>query len=450
MGIYNGTSIISVLPPGLYNRTNIKSANLYVDGEFVRFKGQFERNLTERNAEEAVAATSFHYLADRVNLLATYIGRTFNSVYVFMDGKRPINKVQRAHNSFLNERETKNIFKIMCRDHGFIVVQLETGESELQMYLRRDRLQSLNVFFTRDSDMLSIMYGHKPTNTRGDYDSEMVRVTTDATPKSPFDNNTNVGIRDSNNQYTRDVSQQLSDSCVWACCDLIQNNVSLPMTMIGFDYSSRQFGFSDFAWRVFCVMCGTDFTQSILTSTMISSALRNMSDEEKKLINSYTFDTKNVDVEDETLKVLHICVGFFLASARDGALKKHNKSNGPLSVSLAHLRHLSDMFYESFRIYWIYTTTGVMLPIEIPRLDEACSFFMNIVKACRHGHWDYRKDLKNWARLTNLSYCLSSFDNYYFDNRLHQPASSVNAVKKVIQLHTHKEQSMNRKIFVNF
>lgn len=350
MGIGGGSQIIQLMPKGLYNRNRLVSTNLYVDGELVRYKGQYESNMVARCPEEAIAKASFLYLCSRTAMLATHFGKTFTNKIVYMDGSRVQNKIERIHQSNVNDYDTRKFFKQMCLVNNYKVVQLDVGESELQMYIQRDKRTSLNVFLTRDSDMLSILYSHKPSIINKRDNTPCVDFTT-----TSFDKST-ATVEDRNDSYNNG-EWTITDSCVWAICDIQKtvSNISMitPITMIGFDYSEQRVGFNTLVWRSYCVLCGTDFTSPLFTDTMRRSALQNITFRELEYLNDIT---KNV-ISDNAIDIfpkdviIKIIVTLLVTAMRSGTLKKKTMN---LKTNYNAFNKYVDLLYENIRIYFIY------------------------------------------------------------------------------------------------
>ena len=170
MGIANCNKLFeNINLRGLYNGGNWPKAsngriNLYVDGENIRFKGMTNSNVESDNAERRIAQDAFAYL-DRIRQRLTthlfrrrYVDsgatsahrtkRDFDKVYVYMDGRRPHNKVTRIVNVTVDHSIIRNALMDICRMHAplYEVVLLEYGESELFMYADRDKAAALNIF----------------------------------------------------------------------------------------------------------------------------------------------------------------------------------------------------------------------------------------------------------------------------------------------------------------
>lgn len=428
MGILNGSLLLDRFYNGLYKRYYVKSMNLYVDGEFVRFKGLTEGNKTQRNAEEAIATEATKYLNVRILRLSKYLKKSFNNVYIYMDGKRVSNKVTRGYDNDIDTGLIRIMFKKQCECYGYRVVQLNTGEGELQMYLERDRTAELNVFFTKDSDMLSILYGHEARYSDWKYkdlpfnDSmiEKPREIDDLMPSTfqdtqRFDHN----IYDHNNVYTSDTI--VRDSCVWAVCD----SVKKPIQMIGFDRVAERMGISKLVFSTFCSMVGTDFTNSIVTRSMISGFFTSIDDDELKRVNEYTIDNTGSEEghEEEIQRVFEIVVLIILAGLRaGGTIKQANRRLKSVHIkNVDCLKEINALQLELFtivKVYNSYISTGIMLSDNIPRIDNPQTYVRTIVHICRDGVEAHYKNqmltscIQEWSRTVSLQSCLDNLKLY--------------------------------------
>lgn len=266
MGIEHGANeIISLFERGLYSAKPARYI-ISVDGELLLYKGMTQDNLSRRSAEEHIAVDSYNYL---INLCAKIEQmmeqqqqqqphkRIEHKIVVYMDSvtERVMNKKIRTQQiCSLDSRLMRNIFITMCERNGHIFVeQLGKGsESELQMYILRDKQCPLNIFITNDSDFISIAYNHQPIYTT----SITLR---DIKMRTVVDNS----IIDQN--FTYENCDKVTDSCLWIKCCSSKNTIRC----YGLDLNTRLVGFSTTAFRLLVALCGTDFTTNILTSSMI-------------------------------------------------------------------------------------------------------------------------------------------------------------------------------------
>lgn len=272
MGIKNGSKFYELFQYGLYNK-HPKNCNIYVDGEYIRHKGKTLDNTSLPNPEENIARSSFDYLNNIKNIIEQFTKRiiTPDKIFVYMDGKRIINKVTRSKDNRFDDSIIRETFIRLCAQYGFTVCRLVDGEAELQMYLTRDKNTDLNIFVTSDSDLFSICYDHIPyieqngktiENQQNFFLKENLKISK---------NNTNETVKDLNYEYPSDVN--VKDSCVWVSCRSIKQNCDLPrkkeIDLIGFDGAKYRIGIETFQFRVFVALCGTDFTDHLFSLSMI-------------------------------------------------------------------------------------------------------------------------------------------------------------------------------------
>lgn len=445
MGILTHCEMLPRFTYGLYARPSAASdvVNLYVDGELIRYKGLTDHNKTQRDAEAQVATTSFNYLKTRVDRLSAYFNiQKFTSVYVYMDGKRVSNKVVRTYpDEGLDVSTIRRVFKNLCESFGYKVVQLEYGESELQMYIRRDVLAKLNVFLTEDSDMLSILYGHRCTYYDARSESyvnfdrlNLVSVDEDRAmdPETLIDGRCDR-IDDLNDTYEKNEAITVRDSCVWVRAD----RANRPLTVLGFDESLRRLQVSKLVFSIFCAMSGTDFTQSLIPKSMVDGFFTLYSYKDLEFVRNYDLDVLGGHEVDQTNsevrkleveRVYRIVVAILLSGFRcNGMLKK-------ATVSDANNREILDIvavrerLYTIMRVYYVYIKTGVMLPVDMPKILNPQNFVRTIVFVCRYDgtgncveysskNFFTANKLHVWAKSTTLRQCINNTAKYMQDYR---------------------------------
>lgn len=458
MGILHGSLLLDHFYNGLYSRTNNHRMNLYVDGEFIRFKGMTEGNMIQRDSEEAVAVVAASYLKSRVDRLSDYFQKQFDTVYVYMDGDRVKNKIQRTYDNDMDVGRIRCVFSKRCAYLGYEIIQLNQGEAELQMYLKRDRSTNLNVFFTKDTDMLSILYGHRAQY----YDDSAVALPYGADIVKKFQPNNDglpiilqnsrthsEDVCDLNDTYAGGVNAY--DSCAWAVCDCPNR----PLTVIGFDATVERMGYSKLVFCTFCSMVGTDFTNSVITRGMITGFFTSADPEELQRVNAYSLslhDDGNDDHRDpdcyekydrqlnslicsyggvvpvnemDTVRVMEIVILILLSGLRSGGTIKRAKKNTracdtwPLVVDVdpeTCLKEFNALCREFFTIvftYYTYIKTGIMIP-GIPRIENPQLYVKTIVHVCRDGVNAHHMNpmvtscVREWSRKTDLNTCASN------------------------------------------
>lgn len=437
MGVLNANRIVEQFQRGLYNRKPT-SYVISVDGELIRYKGMVSSNMTRHDAEEAVAQTSYAYLVHAVLTIEKYMDRKAREVVVFMDGARVANKTTARPECSLDVSLIRKTFTRLCAEHGYRVHALTHGESELQMYLKRDRSVDLNILFTRDSDMIPICYDHMPSYYTGttlvNYDDLQRRglvattTTTDTTATTQSDeaqdddDDTTFGVRcqggggdytncagivDLNSTYGDDVT--VVDSCAWFVC----GSSCKPMQVIGFDACAPRTGYSDVVFRTFTAMCGTDFTTPMLTPSMFTGFFSAADESEKRLINALT----------EPIKVVASIV--YLGLKGGGVLKRSGgKTIGKRDDRERHQRVDVSAVTEMVSMYYAYVRTGVMAGKRMPKFDSVTAV-KRLVHSMRVGVDDrsgadtsdrlVKRQLINWANNVPLVQCLQNLQTHLDD-----------------------------------
>lgn len=384
MGIKNGApDIITIIRTGLYNK-HAKHYKIIVDGELMRYKGMIENNLNKHNAEEAIAALSFDYMKNLIDHIELFIGRRSAEVVVFMDGCRVFNKESGRADFRFDARFIRVAFKHLCYTYGYTVNELTHGESELQMYLQRDKTMDLNVFLTNDSDMISICYGHKPTLSyilpKEDMQPSSSSPLLDLSSITEIQTinvttNTTHPIIDQNKIY--DLQKvKVVDSCIWINCGKI-------VTAVGFDFIESRMNFNTFTFRTFISFCGTDYTSNLLTDSMVTGILL----------------SEKVDIEYiNTLTDIHdiACCLIMLGLRAGGTIKRFDEK------AKSQIFNAADVD-TSTRMYLEYIESGKMKNEAIPRpcMSLACRHYLYAMKG--QDSCFVKKSLNQWAKSTLLS-----------------------------------------------
>lgn len=355
MGIKNGGStILSFIQRGLYQKT-AKHYGIYIDGELMRYKGMIESNLTAHNAEEAIAVTSFLYLQRIIENIQKFVGTPAHDVYVYMDGKRVNNKCAQVLNFNFDASHIRSLFARQCMDIGYNVKMLQHGESELQMYLERDRTYDLNVFVTNDSDLISICYDHRPSIelTSG---TQLPALSYKNLNLKYYDANGNrhanhqKAILDDNLGYADDM-YTIKDSCLWINC------ASKNIQAYGLDFVADIIGYTPNVFRTFVALCGTDFTANLYTNSMISSILT-ASKADKAFVNELH----------DFCEISAIIYSFGLRGC--GTAKRYvDSSTSTAGIGECLGNFDKTQFAKSIDIYIRYVTTGVMSVEPMPKFN---------------------------------------------------------------------------------
>lgn len=390
MGIGCGVSaILSRLTFGLYKLHKLKRVILNVDGEFVRFKGMIQDNLHCHDAEEAIAKSSYEYLASLKADIESHIRHSLEEVVVYMDGRRVLNKVERTEFK-LDSGLIRRLFGQRCAENSMRMVWLEVGESEIQMYMKRNRDVDLNIFITGDSDIISIMYDHRPiTNNSSDELAQEFVARTDTTR-----------VRDSNRVYTN--GESVRDSCLWIKC-------SSNIEAYGMDNVQSLMKMSPKVFRILIALCGTDFTCAVFTDTMAQLVILAFSNPDLK---KYT-DRLNSESDNITI----VCGLIYLAINHGATLKRAANHTLPTTVTV-DLLETFERASKMLDIYLHYIATGEMLddivqpvPIYFLRL---CLFMM-----IGTGMQLTKRTLQLWSEKISLNAALSNLQKYRNDERIH-------------------------------
>jgi hypothetical protein len=401
MGIKNRNGIMDKIGGiGTYHK-KAPNYTIYVDGELIRYKGMVSVNLSKHCCEEPIAATSFEFLKNTLQKIQLkMLNKQWDSVVVYMDGARVQNKVYRAHPELnFDASLVRKLFKEMCiHTGGYEVIELQYGESELQMYLQRDKLNPLNIFVTSDSDMISICYDHKVKIFPIDKPQEEILNELENNDESncipiadivDFTVKENVlnyfdkkGIYDYNDYYdTRRYN--VYDSCAWYHCGSNQTKI------IGFDTVCAKLQYEPHVFRTFLANCGTDFTEHLFTNSMIDGILSGVTYDERKYINK-------LDNSCEISAAL-----LFLAIRGKGVILR-NKNNGK-PFDLHGFKKSIDMYKE-------YIKTGKMCKdiIPHPNLPLLCRHFIYAMKAGNDETF-VQKALQQWSKRISLEEAIENF-----------------------------------------
>lgn len=379
MGIHGGgaTLIDTIARRALYNRL-ATTYNIYIDGEFMRYKGINPETKSAADSDDAMVETALRYLGKVINAIKSYLPGRLKCCYAYMDGTRQEGKVQRVKGCLDDEftRELKRARYIFgLKTMKCAVIELEHGEAELQMYIRRDKSVPLNVFVTNDSDMVPICYGHLP--------SLPVAAASFYGSLAPGDMPVKyLTVIDPSYAYPKGVADQVLDSCVWfkTCPDKLQV-VGFDGALIGQkdgntddssttdeqnddrttdgqndgqkaatgDDDSSSIGLMPRPLRCLVYFCGTDYSDHLLTATMVDKILlaleaQTEAGREARLTLNQLTDPLEM-----------AAVYMFLAIRGGGTVRQMKVS------SLDPDFHFDpDVVSEAFEMFHTYVTTGTM------------------------------------------------------------------------------------------
>lgn len=344
MGILNGNAIVGRFTEGLYNRTP-ERYEVYVDGELMRYKGMTSDNLTRHDAEHAIASSSFAYLCRLIRQLEEHLDKTADRVTVYMDGKRVTNKITHTTDFQFDASLIRTLFIRLCVEAGMSVNHLEHGESELQMHMNHNQDIPLTVYITCDTDLISILYGHKPKVN--EQPVEFRKYTSDDKTQTgiadcPYIiiNDRPNKFQDSNLIYAKDANYKITDSIVWLNC------VKDTIVMYGMDNTMANVPLNPLVFRIFAALCGTDFTPQAFPTSYINAILK-ISKDDAESINALTdhFD---------------IFAALLLVGYKNGGTLKQKKK--PTYTTIGR-----EVIDAMLRYYIDYVTTGVMTDNAIPQ-----------------------------------------------------------------------------------
>lgn len=399
MGILNGNVILSKFHKGLYNR-NAKNYEIYVDGELMRYKGMTSENLVKHDAEHGVAYTALAYLCKLIDSLKRHFGKPADKVTVFMDGQRVTNKLTRATTLQIDANLVRVLFVNGCVNAGMSVNNLVYGESELQMHMKHNKEQSLIVYITCDTDLLSILYGHKPTisdelidfrKSNDNYDQQQQQQQQIDVNDCPYviststsSNECNV-FQDSNLIYETN-RMDIKDSIVWLNC------AKDVVVLYGMDNTICNGKFEPLVFRTFMAVCGTDFTPSAFTNSMIANIF-NVDYEDLKFVNKLT------DVFD-----IFVCL-LVIGYKSGGVLKQKNK---PRNSNVQRQE-----FVDMINYYIVYVTTGIMTDCCIPQPPMAWLTRYILWCSTDKRYFKTRKDQSRYFQNTSLTETLHHVTKNY-------------------------------------
>lgn len=379
---------ISSLHRGLYRRLP-KNYHLYLDGEYLWHKGTAKSNTVVSNAENQVAEVAYRYVCNIVYQLALYFGNVYpEKIWVYMDGERIRNKEIRPYHQL--EYDVRSARRLFVEKASTIknshIVRLESGESELEMYLKRVKTSDLNVFVTADTDMVSICYGHEPIVYESN-DVELISPTREYILSHMVDNlnhnssitlglsselekRTKNAIADDNFNYQNSERYKITDSCAW-----FQLSSALNKRLIGFDYSASLHRFYVRPYRTFVSLCGTDFTRPFLTPTMS--------------INFFSASNNEIDTLNTETDTLRLMYGIlYLCCKRQGTRLPQSTADTQCNINdvklaidsyLAYIQTgkmtesiLSHRYSQPYLARKILQSMTGLLTITAPKVTEWC------------------------------------------------------------------------------
>lgn len=389
MGLKNGAkTILRSFKPGLYNH-NIKQYNIYIDGELMRYKGLSDDNLL--SSPECIAQLAHNYMVGIISDITKMFGKMALGVFVYMDGpKRVRNKTLARAEYTMNTEIIRAYFKDICKNTGFPIVELDCGEAELTMYLQRDQTVDLNVFITADSDMLSICYGHRPRIHCVDDPTKVLTFDDIKIEKLPVNeiirNSSGDKMIDNNSTYVEntdaDVKYKIYDSCLWV-------NSLRDIDCIGCDFIAERLKLDTNVFRIMICMCGTDYSNNLLTESMLQNILYYGKFQE---LNKLT-TTRHI-----------ICALLYYGIKFNGSLKRPPKGN------TTFVDCNIDDYEKNVEAYVQYIGTGEMAKTDFNNMCmyKICFEYMELMGM--DIYYTKRSCLQMWCTLNSLSDIIKNVD----------------------------------------
>ena len=427
MGIQNFKSIFYKCQRGLYFNKP-KSWNIYVDGDLMMYKGCLSKNKFITNSEEYVTRYAIDYLSKCICILKNEFDEKYlQKIYIYFDGKRVLNKNERPKISTFDLPIIKKMFIASCSvaftdSEKFEICKLQEGEAELQMYLQRDKNVNLNVFLTFDSDMLSICFDHEPNliyNQQQQQQYQDYYFFEKIKKLKPININDNsiCSITDLNYVYNDEYYKNLiiKDSCVWF------TKINKNYHLVGFDYCKNFVGFNSIVFRTFVGLCGTDFTSSLLTDTMINFFINNVKEADKNFLNDLS-EKYSSSSKDLRILVLFIFIFCFMGNEKLRLKQIYKNTTDGFGFDSFNFKfsHLTD----GLETYRFYIESGKMNKM-IEKIDYQV-YFYNIIYLWVFGNY---AEIKNSKKITK-----KDINNVFLKRKFkNQNFEILNYIKSIVE-----------------
>lgn len=290
MGIQNFNLLFPKTKHG-YGNINPKTCGIYVDGEFMRYRGYVSNNLTSDNAEVNCANTAFYRLEKVLTEIFDLFPNAIKTVVIYFDGKRPETKVIRQNAFNIDQKTERDLFKGFC-SKKYEIKQLDTGESEKMMFFERNMENDANIFVTGDSDILSIAYSDKMLDeTEPTFFEGQILANLDNT----------ITVR----------NNPVKDSIMWY---RVMENCAL----YGLDFICHEYGLKKLPMTVLIGMQQTDYTNGLFTKSMLASTCKVL-----------TMEPKLVEEINKMDKIMDIMGAFYYVCVQSNfTFKKSNEVGG--------------------------------------------------------------------------------------------------------------------------
>lgn len=320
---------------------NPKHVGIYLDGEFLHFKGRTAEACTAMHPEYEIPRIAANFTKTLVDQIKSTLPSGVNvKVYAYFDGTRHDQKVKRIDTSELDRKSIVSMFKVMLEQNNIEIVQLKDAEAELCIYTQRNTDNCINVLVTGDSDMYAILAGHLPkvNGVREAKRPEIViekKQTKFGTLSLPY--------------YSKD-GPKVTDSILWVF--IKKNYVFVNADYMHFNMGTNQF-------RHLCAYMGTDYTPPVFTKSMVTS-----------ILNTFHSNPLLDAIDSLELFVLFVCCGFVLKNTR----KPAKIAGDPTSKLRTILNNAA--------IYTNYIENGVFIDNPQTTVDAFNAITFVITKTC--------------------------------------------------------------------
>lgn len=245
--------------------------------------------LQSRDVNQSVATIAAENFFNIINVCGRELSVYPRAVYIYFDGVAPKGKLatqqlRLAYNApegdlcmqTVEDLVTLRINKTQ-KQYSITIVKLATGESELSMYALRDQNVNTNVFITTDTDIFNILYNHTPVIPEGYTPTHALELEDSETDTETLPPQANFAFNSYPQQFTRAIKHSYTS---YNPTVTIKDSALLLMrskdayTFYSLDNAYKSFWMSPLVFRVFCGMCGSDYTTSVLTKSMCENVVK--------------------------------------------------------------------------------------------------------------------------------------------------------------------------------
>lgn len=275
-------------------------------------------------SKQEMGELAAYYLIRLIHQIENVFSKKANKILIYMDGYRLPSKVKRPTLDIDIPFIRETFISILKPKYTIVYAN---GEAELEMYLKRDSSVETNLFITGDSDIIPITYNHEPkiedSSFEKYYKENKIKLSNDWRQAYTY-----------LTPYKQDL--KITDSCIWINTEI--KTINSEKRFIGLDGSKYKFGLNSFQFKILCASMGSDYTDSILSQTMINQIL-NSSTEFKEYVN--TLD-----------KAMFIVIAFVLYSLLKRARPKRSTTGFK-----GNIKELA----EQYTIYAEYISSGIYM-----------------------------------------------------------------------------------------